>query len=172
MEAANNKSLQEIKEPGTRAKLEGIQEVSFDIDAEIASTRKDVDTKKMMVTAINQVANRVFGEAQAIQSAVDKGTMAPEEAKIRMEQTQRITTNIKSFEAECRAEALKAQGKLMGLEQLTLKIGKRFDDTVLKYERHQRMEAEDAEQEAPKPPPVTMFQGKVKLGKGKGKGRK
>lgn len=171
MEVVSNKSLQEIKEPGARAKLEGIQEVSFDIDAEIASARENVGTEKMMVTAINQVATRVFGEAQAIQVAVDRGTMAPEEAKIRMEQTQRITSSIKTFEAECRAEALKAQGKLMGLEQLVLKIGKRFDDTVLKYERHQRMEAEDAEQEAPKPPPVTLFQGKAKV-KNKGKGRK
>lgn len=177
MENPTNKTLDEVKEPGTRGKLEGFQEMSFDIDTEIKTTKRDIEARKVTAQVANLLGARIFGEAQYIQGQVDKSAMLPEEAKIRMDQTRKITDMVRTFEGEMKAEAIKLSGKLSGLEHTSQLLGKRFSDTTAKYERHQRMEAEDAENNprtppAPAVPPTTLFQGKVKLGGKAKKGKK
>lgn len=177
MENPTNKTLDEVKEPGTRGKLEGFQEVSFDVDTEIKNVKRDIEARKVTAQVANLLGARIFGEAQFIQGQVDKSAMLPDEAKIRMDQTRKITDMVRTFEGEMKAEAIKLSGKLSGLEQTSQLLSKRFTDTSLKYERHQRMEAEDAENDPRAPldsliPPVTLFQGKVKLGGKTKKGKK
>lgn len=165
-----NESLNEIENPETRARLTGIQEVVLDFDQEVRSLEKQELERKALSGACASIGQRLLQECAAINKKIDEGLLPVEEARIRMDQAKRMVEVVRSIEADSRKDLFVLQGKISGLRAAAERAAKRFDETVQKYERHKRMEAEDrAERGEPEPkltpepaPPVTLFEGKVK----------
>ena len=142
---AENKSIEEVKSPLTRAKLEGIQELVFDVDKEIKESQKGMTNRYAYVEAGTVIHNLIMAECLAIQARVDKDRSTMEEAKKEMTIVTRMAGRVKEQTEAWRKEHLTHQGKLAGLNRLAEMARIRFEAEVMKADRHARMEAEDAE---------------------------
>jgi hypothetical protein len=175
-----NQSLEEVRHPETRARLTGIQEVVLDFDQEVQNTERLIIEKKGVGSSTATIAQRLLQECAAINKKIDDGVVTVEEGRIRMDQAKRMVEVVRSVEMDSRRELSILQGRVSGLKAAADLASKRFNDTALKYERHERMEQEERELRGepeptltPEPvPPATLFEGKVKLGAGKVKRKK
>lgn len=146
MEAEHvNETISEIGNPKSEAKLTGIQEVVFQVDQEIIANRKAIDERRGVVSAAQQIANRVRQEIDKIAGLVHAEELDHEEGKIRSEQTKAIVGVIDEIARNNSGDLTTLIGKLQGLERANELAASRFDAEVLKNERRARMDAEDAE---------------------------
>lgn len=157
-----NRTLEEVKHPETRAKLEGIQEIVLAMDEEMAKLRKTATEKHGIYMAANAIATRIHQETAAVQSKLDEEKFGPEEAKIRIEQIQRCVTIIREIEENNRREHIVLQGKLLGMEDAVKINQTKFDEALLKYQRWQRIEAEEKAEAAVPGGPKGFKKGKKK----------
>lgn len=179
-----NASLEEIKSEDVKGRLTAIQENVLELDQEILNLRKQIDEKRGVVGASKAIADRVSQEMNLVQKKIDDQTVSVEEARIRIDQIQRIVYIIREIHRANEGELVTHRGKISGLEKAAEMAAKRFEDTKMKYERHQRMEEEEAQfnksdsekpkeekpASAPQVPPVTLFEGKVRTRGKKKKG--
>lgn len=171
-----NQSLEEIRNPEVRARLTGIQEVVLDFDQDVQTTERLILEKKGVGSSAVAIAQRLVQECAAINKKIEDGVMPIEEGRVRMDQAKRMVEVVRAVEVDSRRELSLLQGRVSGLKAAAELAAKRFNDTVLKHERHERMEQEERELRGePEPslateaqvPPATLFEGKVKLGGGK-----
>ena len=145
----NHDNLDEIADPVTKAKLAGIQESVYSVDAEIVAVKKGIDEKRGVIAAADLIARRLLDEALPIQKAADEERMEMAEAKIRIEVIQRLAEIVRNIATENRNDLILVRGQVMGLERAAKAMEGRFTGEVGKYERWKRMQAEDvAEKEA------------------------
>lgn len=175
-----NSSIEAVKSEDVRGRLTAIQESVLELDQEISNSRKQIDEKRGIVNASKAIGDRVFQECNVVQKKIDEKTIEIDEARIRIDQIQRIVYIIREIQKANETEFSMLRGKIVGLEKAADYASKRFEDTRLKYERHQRMEEEEEDrfkktpsggdvvqspiEQSPveqKTPPVTLFEGKV-----------
>lgn len=140
--------LDEVKDPVSRAKLEGIQQSSQAIDLEIVKARKALDATRALAGATDLIAKRLFQECGPIKDAVAADQMASEEAKIRIEV---ITSNIQvvqGMQADARNDIATQLGVLNGLDRAQKITEEKFNVEAQKYERWERIQAEEAAEDA------------------------
>lgn len=140
----NHDNLDEITDPVTKAKLAGIQESVYSVDAEIVAVKKGIDEKRGVIAAAELIAKRLAEETLPIQKAADSEVMDRAEAKIRIEVVQKLAEIVRNIAAENRSDLILIRGQLMGMERATKAMEGRFTGEVGKYERWKRMQAEDA----------------------------
>lgn len=159
----DNQSLDEVKHPETKGKLTGLQELVFDVDKEILQGRQALTEKKAHVSAAEMFSQRLLSECSAIQNQIDEKKITLEEGKQQMAGMKRAIDVSRGFVQDNKSEFLKIQGKLLGLERAVQLTEARFNGEKGKYERWQRIEAEETAERAEMdtPPP--------KKGKKKGK---
>jgi len=139
-----NKSIDEVKSPETRAKLDGIQELVTDVDQEILAGRRALATKRVSADAAGSITLIIKGEVERVQAQLNKEEIGAEQARVEIAIINRLAKRIADLASDWAAESHKLEGKLLGLEHANAIASRRFNDTVQKYERHARMEAEDA----------------------------
>ena len=139
--------IEEVKDPGTRGRLEGVQSVVYDLDRAIQETKTLITNRQAAAAQTGVIANMVFQHCTPINALVDKGEMDPAEAKLRVDTIKQVVQSIQDVEAEVRGEVARLKGKLEGIEASVAVAGLRFKDEALKYERHERMFNEDDEGE-------------------------
>lgn len=144
----NHDNLDEITDPVTKAKLAGIQESVYSVDAEIVAVKKGIDEKRGVIAAAELIAKRLAEETLPIQKAADSEAMDRAEAKIRIEVVQKLAEIVRNIAAENRSDLILIRGQLMGMERATKAMEGRFTGEVGKYERWKRMQAEDAAEKA------------------------
>jgi len=140
-----NPSLEEIKHPETRGRLTGIQEMVLEFDQEVLNLKKSIDERRGVVHASKVIGDRIFQECNVINKKVDDSGLTVEEAKIRIDQIQKTVYIIREIQKENERELSQMYGRIAGLEKAGQMAAKRFDDTRLKFERHERMEADERE---------------------------
>lgn len=140
--------IDEVKDPGTRGRLEGVQSVVYDLDLAIKQTKELIAARKAAAGQTHNIAEMVFQHCVPINHLVDKGEMEPDEAKLRVDTIKQVVKSIQDTEAEIRAEVERLNGKVEGLEASVAVAGARFNNEALKYERHERMAQEDEEERA------------------------
>lgn len=140
----NHDNLDEITDPLTKAKLAGIQESVYSVDAEIVVAKKNIDEKRGVIAAAELIAKRLAEETLPIQKAADSEAMDRAEAKIRIEVVQKLAEIVRNIAAENRSDLILIRGQLMGMERATKAMEGRFTGEVGKYERWKRMQAEDS----------------------------
>jgi hypothetical protein len=141
-------NLDEVTDPVTRAKLAGIQESVYSVDAEIVTAKKGIDEKRGVIAAADLIAKRLLDEMAPIQKAADAETMVVAEAKIRIEMVQKLAEIVRNIANENRRDYTLIQGQVMGLEKAAKAMEARFTGEVGKYERWKRMQSEDAAEKA------------------------
>jgi hypothetical protein len=140
----SNESLDQINDPVVRAKLAGIQEAVFGIDGDIIQMRRTIEQKQGVIQAAEIIASRLFEECKPIQAAVDAEKMEADEAKIRIEVIQKLVQIVRNIGSENKADLLGLRGQIQGMERAVKRTEERFNGEVTKYERWQRIQAEDA----------------------------
>jgi len=140
-----NETLEEIQDAPTKFKLTGIQEVVFDIDATILETKKALSMKRGIVDATNIIAARLHQERLPIQKMADEEKMAFEEAKARIDQTNKLVSIVQAIGEENKIDLNVIRGKIEGLEHAVKVSEQRFKNEHAKYERWRRIEEEEAE---------------------------
>jgi len=140
-----NPSLEEIKHPETRGRLTGIQEMVLEFDQEVLNLKKSIDERRGVIHASKVIGDRIFQECNVINKKVDDAGLSVEEAKIRIDQVQKIVYIIREIQKENEKDLSQMYGRIAGLEKAGQMAAKRFEDTRLKFERHERMEADERE---------------------------
>jgi len=142
-----NPSLEEIKHPETRGRLTGIQEMVLEFDQEVLNLKKSIDERRGVVHASKVIGDRIFQECNVINKKVDDSGLSVEEAKIRIDQIQKTVYIIREIQKENERELSQMYGRIAGLEKAGQMAAKRFEDTRLKFKRHERMEADEKERD-------------------------
>lgn len=137
-----NKSLDEVEHPETRARLEGIQGVVYDIGNQVLEYREKIKAHKAAKAQVGITAETLFHQCVPINKLVDEDEMDKDEAKLRIDQIKRDVELVRGIEARLQEEIDRFKGALLGFEEAIKVSGARFDNEVNKYERHQRIEAE------------------------------
>lgn len=145
MNLSQNETLTEIKAEGPRAKLEGLQEAVTHIDLQMLQVRNAIEQKRGIVQAADVISKRVFQECTPINQAVEAGDLEPDVAKLRIAEVTRITEIVRGIARDNQNDLIDMQGQLKGLERAANAIGGHFKSEAQKYERYQRMEDDDAE---------------------------
>jgi chromosome segregation ATPase len=145
--------LEEVQDPISRAKLEGIQQSVYTLDHEIIGARKAIDEKRGVVHAADVIAKRLEAEMGPIQIKLKAEEIEPEEAKARIEQTLKCVQIVKEIGQNNRVDILTLQGQVMGFEKGVKALEGKFNEQAAKYERQQRMVEEEDELRAPSPTP-------------------
>jgi hypothetical protein len=141
-----NESINEIKEPTARGKLAGLQEMVWELDQAVLEARGSVREKNGVVSASDVIAKRLQQECLVINKKLDDELIPKEEARIRVNQTEALVAIVRSIAEQNRADMNALRGKIEGLQLAATKAGERFKNEAAKYERHQRMEAEEEEE--------------------------
>lgn len=139
--------LSEVSDPQTRSKLEGFQETSYSIDEQIIRTRTAMEQKRGVVQAADIIATRLFQECIPVNKKVDAEEMDTTEAKIRINQIEKLVQIVRDIKAENSGDLLVLKGVIQGLQKAQAATESKFQETISKYERWQRIEAEDAEEQ-------------------------
>lgn len=139
--------LSEVNDPQTRSKLEGFQETSYSIDEQIIKTKTAMEQKRGVVQAAEIIASRLFQECIPVNKQVDAEEMTPSEAKIRINQIEKLVEIVRNIKAENAGDLLVLKGVVQGLQKAQAAAEAKFQETVIKYERWQRIEAEEAEEQ-------------------------
>lgn len=142
-----NRSLDEVDSPQARSKLEGYQEVVFDIAKELERLDDAIERKKGVVEACGVLVKRIEQECQATMDLVDKNEMKPNEAKIRNDQTMKIIGVLRDIGERNTRDLVVMQGRREGMVSSCDVVERRFEMEKMKFERWKRMEEEDAEEE-------------------------
>lgn len=140
-----NETLDEIKHPSVRAKLEGVQEVVYTLDVEMERVRNMLPEKRAMVSACKGIADRLEKEYLVINGWLDEDRFGAPEAKLRIEQAQIMVGIVRDIQEINSEELQKLEGRLTGLDTAAKISEQKFNETALKYQRHQRMEEEERE---------------------------
>jgi hypothetical protein len=138
-----NESLDEITDPVARAKLAGIQEAVFGIDALIINLRKSVDEKRGVIAASDAIAKRLMEECLPYQKATEEEKIDKDEAKLRIDTIQRMVAIVREVGAENRRDLVHFQGQVAGLEKAAKSAEEKFNGETQKYQRWQRVQAEE-----------------------------
>lgn len=146
-----NESLEEIRDPVARAKLQGYQEAAFAIDEGLIQTRKSIDEKRGVVSAAMVISQRLMLECSPINKAVDDDNLEPKEAKIRNKQIVAMVKIVDEMAQENRKDLITAQGQVIGFESAHKRVSVKFKETAAKYERWQRIQDEEAENSSTPP---------------------
>jgi hypothetical protein len=141
-----NNSLDEVTDPIARAKLSGIQETVFGVSAMIIQSRKSIDEKRGVIAAADAIAQRVIDECVPLSKAAGEEKLDKDEAKIRIDTTQKLAAIIRGMAAENRKELVHLQGQIVGLERAAKSAEEHFNSETAKFQRYQRMEAEDEDE--------------------------
>ena len=141
----SNPQLEKIDHPETRAKLTGMQEVASDMGSQVMKLHGDMQQKKGVVAAAGMLAKRILDECGPIQHEVDAEKMEPAEAKIRIDQIQKIVKIVSDIEQINRDDINVIRGRMEGMKHATDLVEKRFNNEVAKHERHKRMFEDDEE---------------------------
>lgn len=150
----------EINDPKALAKLSGIQVAVTEMELEAVRIKDRIPEKTGVVAACRVLAKRIFDECEPINALVRAEEMEPAEAKIRIQVIQAVTKIIKDIGIENQGELNTMRAEADGCVKGADRLAKKYEEMATKYERHERMEAEDAE-----PPPAP----KAKAPKGKRK---
>jgi hypothetical protein len=137
-------NLEEITDQIAKAKLTGIQESVYSVDAEIVAIKKNIDEKRGVIAAADLIAKRLLEETLPVQKAADEERMEMPEAKIRIEVIQKLSEIVRNIAIENRNDLILIRGQVMGLERAAKAMEARFAGEVGKYERWKRIQAEDA----------------------------
>lgn len=143
----NNPQLEQIEHPETKAKLTGMQEMASDMGMQVLKLHSDMDQKKGVVAAAGMIAARIHEECKPIQHEVDVEKMEPEEAKIRIDQIQKIVRIVEEIRELNQRDIHVIRGQMEGLKRATDMIENRFNSEVAKYDRHKRMFEDDEEED-------------------------
>ena len=142
-----NTSLEEIKHPETRGRLTGIQEMVLEFDQEVLNLKKAIDERRGVVHASKVIGERIFQECNVVNKKVDDAGLSVEEAKIRIDQIQKNVYIIREIQKENERDLSQMYGRIAGLEKAGQMAAKRFEDTRMKFELHERMEADERERD-------------------------
>lgn len=178
--------LDDVKDPISKAKLEGIQQSSLAIDLEILNAQKSLDEKRGLIAASDLIAKRLFQECGPIKAAVESNQMDPAEAKIRIDVVKTNVEVVRGILDNARIDAATQRGVIDGLQRAHQVTAAKFKAEALKYERWERVQAEEAaeqqiapvgEDEAtgksnPKPPRRNKRVSKTKAKSKRGSNRK
>jgi uncharacterized coiled-coil DUF342 family protein len=158
-----NKTLEEITDPARRAKLEGIQEVSFDLDEQLVAARRQLALNRNEAHAISKIAEALLGECMRITNDLKNGIYSKEETTVRVDQTKKIIEQLDKLKDESSSSTRTLSHKIEGLEAAIKSVAERFENEARKAERYQRQEEEDAAEAAlragPKPKPKSKSRG-------------
>lgn len=138
-----NDSLDEIADPVAKAKLAGIQEAVFGIDALILQIRKTLDEKRGVIAASDAIAKRLMDECLPYQKAVEEEKIDKDEAKLRIDTISRMSGIVRDIAAENRRDLIHFQGQLAGLDKAAKSAEEKFNGETLKYQRWQRIQEEE-----------------------------
>lgn len=145
-----NKTLEEIKDPVARAKLQGYQEAAFSIDEGLIQTRKSIDEKRGVISAAMVISQRLMLECGPINKAVEDGELDSDVAKTRNKQIVACVNIVNDMVTENQKDLVSMQGQVVGMENAHKRIEKKFKETAAKYERWQRVQEEEAAEKAAK----------------------
>lgn len=148
MKTPENKSLDEIKDPLKKAKLTGIQEVAYDLDAQLVEARTNVAQCRSEARVVNVVAMKILEECAKITKGLKDGLFTKEETRVRVDQTKKLIDVIQSYREERVAESRNSAVKLEALERAHAAVTSRFDQEARQAERWQRIHEEDEAREA------------------------
>jgi hypothetical protein len=147
MNEHTNETLNEVTDPKTRGKLTGLQEVVFDVDAEVNRLQQAINAQKALVDASEAIAKRMKDEYKVITAKMDNDEIDHREAKVRMDQAKKMVKAINDAKAESEKDLAKMEGQMVGLRKASGYGAKRFEDAKLKWERQKRTFEEDEEDE-------------------------
>jgi hypothetical protein len=158
--------LDEIQDPVCRAKLKGIQESSYAMDEEIVAIRNAISEKRGVVKACDVIAARILQELNPLSKKIDDGEMEHDEAKIRSDQIKKLATVVSEIGDNNRNDYINLKGQIDGINRVSKLLEGKFNTEAAKYERQQRMLAEDDEEKAaPVPEPKPSQKGGKKVAK-------
>lgn len=140
--------IEDIKDPICRAKLEAIQGSTRAIDVDVLQAMKALDEKRGLVGAADLIAKRLFQECGPVQKAVKDDKMDSDEAKVRIEVIQSNVHIVNTIVEDARKDVITQQGVIQGLHRAAKINEDRFKNEATKYERWERIQAEDAEEAA------------------------
>jgi len=143
-----NKGIQEIDNERTRAKLEGLQEAVTEFGRHVMKLTNDLEQKKGVVAASKMIASRLLAEMQPVQHELDAEKMTPEEAKIRIDQIQKLAKIVNDVAENNRADIGLIRGRIEGIGMAGDIMESRFNAEVSKHERWKRIEEEEAAERA------------------------
>jgi hypothetical protein len=138
--------LDDVKDPVVRSKLMGYQEVVFDTDEEIIATRAILAAHEAVVTTKDKFVDALKVQCTLIQNRIKADELTHAEGKLRMDQMKVALQALRDAAQESEEQAHLLRGKLVGLQAVVTKTAARFDTENEKYEVHQRIDAEDAEE--------------------------
>jgi len=146
---SNNPTLDEIKDPVVRTRLDELQCVTVDLAAERDGVRSAIDQKTGIVQACKVLAKRLSDERVPVQKRVDDDGLDPDHAKAEIRAIDRCAQIVADIGVENQGDIIRLRGKVEGVEAAAKVAEKRFANELAKHARHQRMEEEAAaEQEA------------------------
>lgn len=143
-----NDTVEQIDNPSTKGKLEGMQEVANDFGAYVMKLHSDLEQKKGVVAAAKMIAARIMAEREPIQHEIDVEKMDPDEAKIRINQIEKIAFIVQDIERNNHTDITLIRGRIEGLKVATDLVENRFNGEIGKHERWKRIEEEEAAEEA------------------------
>ncbi len=137
--------LDEVKDPVSKAKLEGIQQSSQLIDRQIIEARKSLGSSSAMATATDLIAKRLMQECAPIKTAVEADKMDTSEAKIRIDVIKSNADIVRGILEDSRKDIATQTGVIKGLQLAQKTTEDSFNAEALKYERWERIQAEEEE---------------------------
>jgi hypothetical protein len=140
-----NVSLQEIDSIPLRNKLDGYQEMAYDLGQEVLKLRGSIEQKRGVWAGAKVIAQQLQQQLGRLAVLVDQGKMEHDEAKIRRSEGLHMIGVVHGIHDENFGEMKTLEGEVNGLTRSIDLIEQRFNAEVTKYERHKRMEEEDEE---------------------------
>lgn len=144
MTATHEDTIQDIQDPNTRGRLEGVQSVVFSLDEEMGRVRKAMEEKRCVVGAARAIHIRLQQEHLVVNKEMDAGKITHDTAKIQSDTIKRLVDIVRGVEAENHSDYTKLQGQVTALENVAKISENIFNGEVGKYERWKRIEAEEA----------------------------
>ena len=145
--------ISEVSDPVVRAKLTGIQESVSIVDEDMVAFKKGIELKIGAASALEVAAKEVFALCVPIQKKVKADEVSPEEAKLTINGIKLAVTIINQRAQAARDDIIKMRGQVAGMERAIQKMGEKFNVEAQKYERHERMAKEDADDLSQAPAP-------------------
>lgn len=147
----------DITEPSSLAKLSGVQVAVTSIEELAMEVQGKIPEKRGVVSACRVVAKRIFDECLPINAKVQAEQMDAAEAKIRIDEVKRISAIVTEIGDRNQEDIKRMEGEVEGHKKAANVLAKKYEMMAIKYERDERIQREDEEDqresEPPSPPP-------------------
>lgn len=140
--------IEEVNDLKTRGRLESLQGVVHEFDANKQSLENSMGRRKGHVEAGEILSRQLMDRMNIVQAKIDSEEVSPETGKLLISEIQSCVDHVRQFKASAENEIILIRGRALGLENAAIIAKQRFDSEVSGYERKQKMEAEMEEERA------------------------